>query len=92
MSTSSLAFTAPTPTGLPIVDWAMVEGRLAQGVTQGPGTGGPDRHTSWLATINRDGGPHVTGVGALWHEGAFWFETGEQARKGRNRLATHAAH
>ncbi len=69
---------------LPIVDWATVEERLAQGVTQAPGTGGPDRHTSWLATINPDGSPHVTGVGALWHEGDFWFETGEQTRKGKN--------
>jgi Pyridoxamine 5'-phosphate oxidase len=66
------------------VDWVTVEGRLAQGVTQAPGTGGPDRHTSWLATINPDGSPHVTAVGALWSEGAFWFETGEQTRKGRN--------
>jgi hypothetical protein len=69
---------------LPPIDWAIVERRLARGVTQAPGTGGPDRHTSWLATINKDGSPHVTGVGALWYEGAFWFETGEQTRKGRN--------
>ena len=69
---------------LPIIDWAVIEHRLAQGVTQAPGTGGPDRHTSWLATINRDGSPHVTGVGALWFDGSFWFETGELTRKGRN--------
>jgi len=53
-------------------------------VTQAPGTGGPDRHTCWLATINQDGSPHLTGVGALWVDDAFWFETGEQTRKGRN--------
>jgi Pyridoxamine 5'-phosphate oxidase len=84
--------------GLPVLDWADIEARLEQGVSQAPGTGGPDRHTSWLATINRDGSPHVTGVGALWDQGAFWFETGEQTRKGRNlsrdprctlSLATH---
>jgi hypothetical protein len=69
---------------LPLIDWADIQGRLDQGVTQGPGTGGPDRHTCWLATINPDGSPHVTGVGALWHQGAFWFETGERTRKGRN--------
>jgi PPOX class probable F420-dependent enzyme len=69
---------------LPPFEWATIESRLARGVTQAPGTGGPDRHTSWLATINPDGSPHLTGVGALWHEGAFWFETGEQTRKGRN--------
>jgi PPOX class probable F420-dependent enzyme len=68
----------------PLVDWDLVTERLDRGVTQAPGTGGPDRHTCWLATINRDGSPHVTGVGALWVDGAFWFETGEGSRKGRN--------
>jgi PPOX class probable F420-dependent enzyme len=70
--------------GLPVLDWDTIAIRLARGVTQAPRTGGPDRHTCWLATINRDGSPHVTGVGALWVDDAFWFETGEQTRKGRN--------
>ena len=69
---------------LPLVDWAPIEARLAQGMTQAPGTGGPNRHTCWLATINPDGSPHVTGVGAIWVDDAFWFETGETTRKGRN--------
>jgi hypothetical protein len=69
---------------LPAIDWTVIETRLAQGITQAPGTGGPDRHTSWLATVNRDGSPHMTGIGALWFDGAFWFETGESTRKGRN--------
>lgn len=29
------------------------------------GSGGPDRHTYWLTTINPDGSLHVAGVGAL---------------------------
>jgi hypothetical protein len=70
--------------GLPTIDWAIIEDRLARGFPQAPGAGGPGRHTSWLATINRDGSPHVTGVGALWFDGTFWFETGERTRKGRN--------
>ena len=70
--------------GLPLLDWDRVEARLEKGVSQAPRTGGPGRHTCWLATINRDGSPHVTGVGALWFEGTFWFETGEATRKGRN--------
>src|SRR5215472_6345529 len=69
---------------LPLLDWPGIEARLGQGVSQAPGTGGPDRHTSWLATINPDGSPHVTGLGALWVDGTFWFETGEHTRKGRN--------
>ena len=69
---------------LSVLDWEGISDRLAQGLTQAPGTGGPDRHTCWLATINEDGRPHVTGVGALWVEDTFWFETGEQTRKGKN--------
>jgi hypothetical protein len=37
-----------------------------------------------LATINPDGSPHTTGVGALWVDGAFWFESGDSTRKGKN--------
>jgi PPOX class probable F420-dependent enzyme len=69
---------------LPLLDWAPIESRLDQGFTQAPGTGGPNHHTCWLATINPDGSPHVTGVGALWVDGTFWFETGERTRKGKN--------
>ena len=69
---------------LPTLDWQRVVDRLDVGFTQAPGTGGPDRHTCWLATIDADGRPHVTGIGALWHDGAFWFETGATTRKGRN--------
>lgn len=68
----------------PLLDWSRITTRLAEGVTQAPNTGGPNRHTCWLATINRDGSPHVTGIGALWADDAFWFETGERTRKGLN--------
>lgn len=69
---------------LPLVGWSAVTARLDRGFTQAPGSGGPDRHTCWLATINADGSPHVTGLGARWVDGAFWFETGERSRKARN--------
>jgi hypothetical protein len=70
--------------GSPLLDWSGIEHRLDAGLTQAPGTGGADRHTCWLATINRDGSPHVTALGALWVDGAFWFSTGERTRKARN--------
>jgi hypothetical protein len=70
--------------GAPLVDWRRIEARLDQGLSQGPSSGGPNRHTCWLATINNDGSPHLTGVGALWVDGAFWFETGQASRKGKN--------
>lgn len=69
---------------LPAMNWSEVAARLDKGVAQAPGDGGPNRHTCWLATINPDGSPHVNGVGAIWADGAFWFETGRETRKGRN--------
>jgi hypothetical protein len=83
---------------LPPVDWTLITAQLGEGLTQAPDTGGPSRHTCWLATINDDGSPHVTGIGAAWVESTFWFETGALTRKGRNlerdprctlSLATH---
>ena len=69
---------------LPPLEWAAVEARLAQGITMAPDTGGPNRHACWLATIDADGSPHVTGIGAMWIDGTWWFVTGERSRKGRN--------
>ncbi|MBB5912813.1 PPOX class probable F420-dependent enzyme [Nocardia transvalensis] len=66
------------------MSWSEVLARLDAGVEQEPGGGGPDRHTCWLTTLNPDGSPHVTGIGALWVDGTFWFETGMRTRKGRN--------
>jgi len=70
--------------GSPLLEWSRIQARLVQGVTQGPGTGGPNRHTCWLATVNPDGSAHLTGVGAVWAEGVFWFQTGDRTRKARN--------
>ena len=70
--------------GTPLLDWQRVAARLDRGLEQAPGTAGPGRHTCWLATVNADGSPHVTGIGALWVSGVFYFETGETSRKGRN--------
>src|SRR3954470_13629695 len=69
---------------LPPIDWQRVADRLDRGLSQAPQTGGPNRHTCWLSTINPDGSPHVTGVGAIWVDGSFRFETGGGTRKGRN--------
>lgn len=68
----------------PDLSWTAITDRLDAGFAQAPGGGGPDRHTCWLATIDEDGRPHLTGIGAVWADGAFWFETGPTSRKGRN--------
>ena len=66
------------------LEWSAVTDRLDRGFEQGPGGGGPNRHTTWLATIDDDGRPQLNGIGSLWVDGHFWFETGEHTRKGRN--------
>jgi hypothetical protein len=66
---------------LPTVDWAAVLEKL-----EARSTPDPDAHnawTTWLTTLNEDGSPHVTPVGAMWLDGTFWFQTGA-TRKGRN--------
>jgi hypothetical protein len=52
------------------------------GMADGPGAA--NSRTTWLSTVNQDGSPHVTAVGALWRDGTFWFQTGAGTRKGRN--------
>ena len=68
--------------GLPPVDWAAVSEKLAAGSAPAPDA--MNSRTTWLSTVNQDGSPHVTAVGALWLDGTFWFQTGAGTRKGRN--------
>jgi hypothetical protein len=82
---------------LPLMDWSQIQARLDEGLTQVPDSGGPNGHTCWLTTINADGSPHVTGIGASWVHGSFWFQTGEPTRKGKSlardpRCALSVAH
>src|SRR6478672_8064251 len=68
--------------GLPPVDWAAVVAKLDAGSAPAPDAA--NARTTWLCTINGDGSPHVTAVGAVWVDGAFWFQTGAGTRKGRD--------
>jgi hypothetical protein len=68
--------------GLPPVDWAAVVEKLDTG--SAPAPDGINSHTTWLSTLNEDGSPHVTAVGAIWLDGTFWFQTGAGTRKRRN--------
>ena len=68
--------------GLPPVDWGAMVDKLEAGSAPAPEA--HNAHSKWLATINEDGSPHVTAVGAVWLDGAFWFQTGSNTRKGRN--------
>jgi hypothetical protein len=70
--------------GAPIIPWEKVQKRLQKGISQAPKTGGPDRHTAWLATVNPDGRPHVMPVGILYVDDVFYFNAGPKTRKARN--------
>jgi hypothetical protein len=68
--------------GLPPVNWATIVEKLDAGSPPAP-----DAHnarTTWLTTVNENGSPHVTAVGALWLDGSFWFQTGSGTRKAHN--------
>ena len=68
--------------GMPPVDWSSIAAKLDAGSAPAP-----DAHnarTTWLTTINPDGSPHTTAVGAIWLDGTYWFQTGERTKKHRN--------
>ena len=71
--------------GMPPVDWAAVVEKLDAGSAPAPDAA--NSRTTWLSSINEDGSPHVTAVGARWLAGAFWFQTGAGTRKGRTSHA-----
>ncbi|HEV2311197.1 MAG TPA: pyridoxamine 5'-phosphate oxidase family protein [Acidimicrobiia bacterium] len=76
----------------PIIPWAKVRDVLAGGmaqITQGPGSGGPGRHTSWLATVRPDGRPHVVPLGAQWTADGAYFTAGPATQRARNLARDH---
>lgn len=68
--------------GLPAVEWSLVVEGLAAGSP--PDRDAHNARSTWLSTLNEDGSPHVTAVGALWLDGSFWFQSGARTRKARN--------
>jgi general stress protein 26 len=79
MKTTNLA----SADGLPTIEWSQVETQLADLLTHDDQRS-PNRSTFWLTTLNVDGSPHVTSVGAVWHAGSYWFQTGRHTRKAEN--------
>lgn len=57
------------------IPWAKVRERLSDW---------SENRTTWLATVRPDGRPHVVPVGAVWLDGALYFQTGQGTRKGEN--------
>ena len=87
MDTQNLA----TLYDLPALDWDTITAGLDQSLTQVPDTGGPNRHTCWLTTVDDDGAPHTTGIGGAWVDGSWSFETGLTPARAATWPATPAA-
>src|SRR5690348_3306694 len=45
---------------------------------------------AFVGTVRPDGRPHAARIGAAWHDGAVYFQTGAQTRKARNLAANPA--
>jgi hypothetical protein len=69
--------------GLSTIEWSQVDAQLTAMMTDNDPLS-PSRTTFWLTTLNADGSPHVTSVGALWSAGSCWFQTGDHTRKAHN--------
>lgn len=55
-----------------ILPWSWAEERLTQS------------RNYWVVTVRPDGRPHAMPVWGAWVDGAFYFGTGSDSRKGRN--------
>ena len=92
MKPTSSRGTAPKPKsaknldgyGAPDIPWSKVSDILDAGFTQAPKSGGPDRHTCWLSTVNPDGSPHTVPLGILWIDRVLYFTSGDGTRKSKN--------
>jgi hypothetical protein len=69
--------------GSQAIPWSRPGERLAASVT------GPDAHC-FLGTVRPDGRPHAAGIGAAWHDGDLYFQSGPTTRKARNVAANPA--
>jgi hypothetical protein len=68
--------------GLPPVEWDGIVERLVENAA--PATDAHNARSKWLSTVNADGSPHVTAVGAIWLDDTFWFQTGSGTHKSHN--------
>lgn len=66
------------------LEWEDVRRILETNLSQELGTGGADHHTFWLSTADADGRRLVTGIGAFWLDGHYYFCGGPRSRKIRN--------
>src|ERR1700754_999579 len=66
------------------IPWSRPLARLEAGAFKDAGT------ACFLGTVRPDGRPHAAGVGAAWHDGDIYFQTGPGTQKARNVAANPA--
>ena len=71
------------PSQQPVQDWSNVTAQLDKGDFMSLDNS-PSHYTTWLTTLNADGSPHVTAVGAVWDGDTFWFQTADRTHKAKN--------
>ncbi len=72
------------PSEHPVQEWSDVTALLDQGDFMSLDNDGPPHYSTWLTTLNADGSPHVTAIGAIWDGQALWFQTADRTRKAKN--------
>ena len=65
----------PADGGAGLLHWTWATERLVES------------HDFWVATVHRDGRPHVMPVWGVWRHGALWFSSSVRSRKYRNLCA-----
>ncbi len=91
MAETNAANLTPTSTknladlyNLPPIEWDRVRELIeTEWRQQGSGTEA-SYHAYWLATVDPDGSPHVTGFGAAYSDGCYYIVSGPGTRKSRN--------
>lgn len=69
--------------GAPAIPWSYPRDLLDGGAFK-------STHAAFLGTIRPGGRPHAAGVGAAWHDGDMYFQTGPRTQKARNVAANPA--
>lgn len=64
--------TLPADEGTGLLPWSWAEERLVHS------------HDYWLATVTKEGAPHLMPVWAVWHNAGLWFSSSNGSRKARN--------
>ena len=71
--------------GAPAIPWSFPHDILDGGFFKSASSG------VFLGTVRPDGRPHAAGVGAAWHDGDLYFQTGPGTQKARNVAANPAS-